>query len=374
MHDLQQLLAERPDLYEQVAALARDIASTSRGREIDAAEMQDVRPDAWQSDEDVPGMLTTEQAQRAMHAITYRRATAIEEANKEVEQLEERCVEEVRPLADKQVAANRDVAEAKEAVREAEKVVAEAKRKLAEARGALASIDGQVQQLRSSWNVRRIRAQGECRAAKSRAEIAFARMQQAITNARRRYEEELGVVQSVAKEESSRMNRDRKAVEEALRRRKARKIAAAAAEDMEDLEDMKTDDSQSGVSIPAGVSFEQPHPLLDEVGEQASEEKETPASPSRVPWEDLAAECQVSPENYEDWLSNYQSGWGNGPRIILARRRILARRVGAEIPEWPEEIKPGKYLGRAKLLPQQAKFYTDVPEGMLVEQPAGVIH
>lgn len=369
MHELEKLIAERDELQRKIDEMSDALDKSDEGEEsvnfevdvnssepkfvrpIDEAESQVVFPLLWKSSDDVPRMLTPDQAAKSLDAISRTRVEAIGNASEN--------------LASFEVAYSLRLAEFQEELDDAKIEVAEARARLREKEAA-------ISEFRSGNTSRRVELQSESRQCKVKFDAMYFDLSRAIAASRKRYDEELSLIRSLARDENNKRAWERQAIEREIRRKKAReqvgvKLGRPRKSDVADYDDF--DESESGdVSATNAVdstgevvslSYPTDHPMIDYVpeGQQVKE-----GIQDRLPWEDIAAECQVQPENYSDWLSNYASGWGNHARIDFARKRVMARRAGVEVPDWPSGIEPGKYLGRSELPPGLHRFYSEIPE------------
>lgn len=352
MSSLMKLIAERPELQREFADLVDEIRGPvpiAGHPGLDEAETQQVLPETWQSADHVPEMLMPSQAEFALARVAQIKAEKTSSSIELLSQFEREYAEELQVLLQDVQAKKDEVANARSLLREAETKLADH---------------------RSRGNAKRMSLHAENRQVKNSAELLGSELARAILSARKKYEKELAIVQAANRAESDKARWDRMAIESLLRRSNAKQVAVEARRDVvhTDVDDEVGVDHADDQPQAQGISFPpmDDHPLLSDSGQPPDGDKPASERRERVPWEELAAECLVQPQNYGDWMSNYASGWGNGKRIEFARKRVLARRVGVEIPDWPEEIIPGMYLGRSPLPSDLTRFYTEVPEDRIM--------
>lgn len=380
MSSLMKLIAEHPELQREFADLVDEIRGPvplAGHPGLDEAEVQQVLPETWQSAADVPEMLMPDQAEFALAKISQLRSQMIADQRSSLEQFERDYAEELQRLYKDEAEKKQEVSQARAALLEAESRL---KEEVSRAREKLRVSESNLAMFRSGGVARRTTLHSENRRIKSSVEVLHAELARAILSARKKYEKELAIVQAMHRAVSDKVKWDRMRLESELRKSNAKQTAGAGRQDAGSVGDHDEgggdyDDSPVQSQPPSrGLSFPamEEHPMVSDSAEAPAEDKPAAERSDRVPWEEVAAECQVQVSNYADWMSNYASGWGNGKRLDFARKRILARRVGAEVPDWPAEIAPGKYLGRSKLPADLVRLYSDVPDDKIMRS-AGVI-
>lgn len=357
---LKQLLAEHPDLEKEIEEYNRESQPIVPEDPLAVAESQDILAETWEHAEDVPEMLTPEQADKAMSVVSFVRSQRSASAVAELQEFERSYSEELtRLLAEER--------EKKDAV--------------AEARAELRAAESRLAEFRAAGTSRRVILQSASKETREKSDLRHSVLARAIAASKKRYVERLEEVRKMNWALNRNAHWDRMAFETQMRKSKVRDAFGITRgrprtrdEDDEPDDDGYFEPADAAVSQPSrGISLPpmDDHPMIE--GPAPTEEPAKKRDPEKVvPWEELAAECLVQPQDYADWSMNYASGWGNNKRIDFARKRILARRVGAEIPDWPEEIIPGLYLGRSKLPTDLARFYSEVPEDKLMK-PAGIV-
>lgn len=374
MSSLMKLIAEHPELQREFADLVDEIRGPvplAGHPGLDEAEVQQVLPETWQSAADVPEMLMPDQAEFALAKISQLRSQMIADQRSSLEQFERDYAEELQRLYKDEAEKKQEVSQARAALLEAESRL---KEEVSRAREKLRVSESNLAMFRSGGVARRTTLHSENRRIKSSVEVLHAELARAILSARKKYEKELAIVQAMHRAVSDKVKWDRMRLESELRKSNAKQTVGAGRQDAGSVDEHDEggggyDDSPVQSQPPSrGLSFAalEEHPMVSDSNEAPAEDKPAAERSDRVPWEEVAAECQVQVSNYADWMSNYASGWGNNKRLDFARKRILARRVGAEVPDWPAEIAPGKYLGRSPLPADLVQLYSEVPEDRIM--------
>jgi len=356
---LKQLLAENPDLEKEIEEYNRESKQSIPEDPLAVAESQDILAETWECAEDVPEMLTPDQADKSMASVTATRSQRASAAVAELQEFERSYSEELtRLLAEER--------EKKDAV--------------AEARAELRAAESRLAEFRAAGTSRRVILQSASKETREKSDLRYSVLARAIAASKKRYVERFDEVRKMNWAINRNAQWDRMAFETQMRKSKVRDAFGITRgrprtrdEDDESADDRYFEPADDAASQPSrGISLPpmDEHPMIEPAPAEEPAKKRDPEKV--VPWEELAAECLVQPQDYADWMTNYASGWGNNKRIDFARKRILARRVGAEIPDWPEEIVPGLYLGRSKLPTDLVRLYSEVPEDKLMK-PAGIV-